>query len=281
MVEGAVLRSALSLRSLLVTALLLGFLSQDSEARVLSYSPVTDRNSVPAVQFRAAPHFVLIEQEQFTSPASGLRDRLVLYDSAGSSEPRVLYPSDASTVRIGFAAAWEAADGVLRLLISSDANIDGSNPNRLQRYLFSADGGSHWTAVGVSGAELPFKVFSDYGGALVRGNNAQVRLGTRELPFVVAVGPGGISRGGVFAVGSDGSSRVLFDGPARLLGSDTAGERFLIQSFIPGFPDYGLGPISVLDLEGNRIAVTAASTLSSLQGWITPGGAVYLLDTSP
>src|SRR5260370_36936963 len=131
MVEGAVLRSALSLRSLLVTALLLGFLSRDSEARVLSYSSVTDRNSVPAVQFRAASHFVLIEQEQFTLPAFGLRDRLVLYDSAGSSEPRLLYPSDASTVRIGFAAAWEDAEGGLGLLILRKRTLHGSNTYRL------------------------------------------------------------------------------------------------------------------------------------------------------
>src|SRR4051812_23314902 len=89
------------------------FLSAAAEARVISYSPYTDRSAVPAVQSRLNRHFVLVEQ---TSSSSGFLPpnvspplpgpsfsfgQVVLYDSRGAEEPRVVFPQDGSSAAIG------------------------------------------------------------------------------------------------------------------------------------------------------------------------------------
>src|SRR5262245_21264541 len=62
-------------------------------ARVLSYAPYTDRVAPPAVGLRLSRYFALVE----ASPSGTFnRGQLVLYDSKGEEEPRVVYPQGGS-----------------------------------------------------------------------------------------------------------------------------------------------------------------------------------------
>ena len=80
------------------------------EARVISYAPYTDRSAVPAVQSRFNRHFVLIEQlsgsaggaipEPLPPVFTAGPAQLVLYDSSGIEEPRVIYPQDGSSAPV-------------------------------------------------------------------------------------------------------------------------------------------------------------------------------------
>src|SRR6266536_1262035 len=84
-------------------------LTASIEARVISYSPYTDRASVPAVQNRLNRHFVRVEQQSSSSstlPPLGTPPpppspnfslgQVVIYDSRGAEEPRVVFPQDGS-----------------------------------------------------------------------------------------------------------------------------------------------------------------------------------------
>src|ERR1700686_343390 len=93
-------------------------LSVAVQARVISYSPYTDRSAVPAVQSRLNRHFVLVETMSPTStfpPSPGgappifssTAAQVVLYDSKGLEEPRVVFPQDGTSVSIVGAAARE------------------------------------------------------------------------------------------------------------------------------------------------------------------------------
>ena len=74
------------------------------QARVISYSPYTDRSAVPAHQHRMNRHFVLVEGSAGAMggggavmppvPAPGIAGQLVIYDFLGIEEPRVVYPKE-------------------------------------------------------------------------------------------------------------------------------------------------------------------------------------------
>src|ERR1700682_1210384 len=106
----------------LAAALLL--LSAIAEARVISYSPYTDRVATPAVQSRLNRHFVLVEQTGsqsigFLPPVPGYSfpaGQVVLYDATGDEEPRVIFPQDGSAASIVVAAAREEGDAVSILI---------------------------------------------------------------------------------------------------------------------------------------------------------------------
>src|SRR6266851_6734391 len=117
----------------LAAAILL--LSASAEARVISYSPYTDRAATPAVQSRLNRHFVLIEQASASStqpppvgspvpPNFGFpTGQVVLYDSQGAEEARVIFPQDGSNAPIMSAAAREEGDAV-SILIQTTANLN-------------------------------------------------------------------------------------------------------------------------------------------------------------
>jgi hypothetical protein len=126
-----VIRLAILVR-FLYAALLLGLLSDPAGARILSYSPLTDRPALPAVQFRAAPHLALIESEATSSPNSLRRDRLIVYDPSGDSGPRALFPTDGSPTRIFLAAVFEESDGVQRVLVLTAVSQRRGPPQRMR-----------------------------------------------------------------------------------------------------------------------------------------------------
>src|SRR5215510_4075811 len=65
-----------------------------AHARVISYAPYTDRISVPAVGIRLNRYFALVETPATAYTSAAGRGQIVVYDSKGEEEPRVVYPQD-------------------------------------------------------------------------------------------------------------------------------------------------------------------------------------------
>jgi hypothetical protein len=256
-------------------------LTASVEARVISYSPYTDRSAVPAVQSRLNRHFVLVEQPSASSnffppnvspPVPGLyfsNAQLVVYDSRGAEEPRVVFPQDGSNVTIMTSAAREEG-GVLTILIQTTANLNGTNPTFQQIWLLSSDSGATWKKVAipipVSLVQIPGP---DNGGPFVRSRYSNVRIGTREFPFVIAQTTSNPQ--GVFVIGADASVRAIpIAGTMSnngLLGSDREGRRFLmcVNDRIVKF-----------DVDGNQSTAAMMSATGNLEGWIAPNGETFL-----
>src|SRR5688572_19356972 len=125
-------------------ALVLSAVASVLPARIVSYAPVTDRVAVPAIQNRLNRQYVLIESDPLYSQYG---DKLVLYDSHGGAEPRVIFPPDGSQASIRVAAVREGDDGVSAILIGSNIDIGGDNPYRYPRFFFSSDSGRTWKVV--------------------------------------------------------------------------------------------------------------------------------------
>ena len=119
----------------------LSILSVPVEARVVSYSPVTNGAAVPAVQMRTNRHYVLIEAEDPRACPNGSdAARLVVYDSTGAEPPRAVFPPGGRAFILS-AAAFEDETG-LRLVLETNADVGGGPPGL--RTLYSSDGGSTW-----------------------------------------------------------------------------------------------------------------------------------------
>lgn len=266
--------------TLLVLALLSA--SVALPARIISYAPITDRIASPAVQHRMNRHYALIESEAsipslipfpiFASP----RSKVVLYDSKGEREPRVVFPEQGSEADVSFAAVWEKNGGTPRLFIETDANMRGDNPQRLRRFFYSADAGHTWKVVPISAAShlATRRSFEDIGGPVTRGRGSPVRLGSTDYPFVLLAAD--ISgEQGVYAVGADGSVKLLLKLPgyqSGLMGTDREGTRFLVFGPL-GQEDNALG---ILTLGGSLTLVGQTGSSFPLEGWITDDGSAYL-----
>ena len=257
-----------------------------SYARVISYSPYTDRVATPAVQHRLNRHFLLIEQAPTSSglilspaPPYGYYPvgQAVLYDASGTEEPRVVFPQDGSTAVITAAAVREDDRQTPAILIQTNANFRGNNPSAQLIWLLSTDGGTSWTKVALPSTAISIPSTIDVGGPFVRGRYSQVRIGTREVPFVVGV-PGSASAT-LYGVTADGSANQLAIFPVTtltqtpLIGRDAEGRRFLVQSS---------DGIVVIDLNGTRTTLAGNTLRGQAEGWITPDGAAYIQqDVSP
>ncbi|PYQ53176.1 MAG: hypothetical protein DMF59_02450, partial [Acidobacteria bacterium] len=262
-------------RTARVAAALL-LLSTISEARVISYSPYTDRASIPAVQNRLNRHFVLFEQTSagmccppiLAPPYYLPQGQVVLYDSQGQEEPRVVFPADGTSIGIASITAREEA-GVVSILIQTNANFLGANPTNQFLWLMSTDSGASWMKVALPTTGYAMQSFSvDVGGPFARGRYSSVRVGTREVPFVVATAQG------VYAITSIGTTNQIFTptstAVASLLGSDREGRRFLVSSN---------NTIYIVDINGNLSTVGARPANAAIEGWISPDGAAFLEET--
>ncbi|HSE63696.1 MAG TPA: hypothetical protein VLG15_08820 [Thermoanaerobaculia bacterium] len=252
-------------------------------ARIISYAPVTDRHAMPAVQHRTNRNYLLIEADYPISIYSGAYSaKLVLYDSKGEREPRVLFGGPGVT--ISEAATREEIDGTLRILVRTNA-APGSAVPGADRFLYSSDSGATWRVLAVGGPTLVTAFAADVGGPVARGRGAAIRIGTTEFPFVFVSIDHTIAIGRVHAVRADGGIKVLRDlavtypGPG-LLGSNREGTKFLLS----GSPVSQFGPLAssvrVLDLDGNLEDLQPLPQARyGLEGWITPDGSVYLEDS--
>ncbi|HEX3111187.1 MAG TPA: hypothetical protein VHU41_18940, partial [Thermoanaerobaculia bacterium] len=225
-------------------------------ARVISYSPYTNRTAYPLEQARTNRYFALYE---LTSASDG---QVVLYDSTGVDEPRVVFPAEGKTAFI-FTGAVLERNGVPSLLI--EATVAGGSQTS---WYFSSDGGNSWKTVNLplvtSYLTSDFNV--DVGGPIVRARYNFIRIGNDAMPFVIGL-PGSIGY-----VNADGSAHTIPSSSGSslsLLGRNREGTKFLFRN--------STGSVSIIDMSSNVVTPVASYPSTALvEGWITSTNAVYL-----
>ena len=258
------------------SALFLLFLiiATTASARVISYAPYSDQISIPLQQSRLDRHFAIIESPEAAyyggilisppiyAPQYGY-GQIVVYDSKGLDEPKVVFPPDGSYAGISIAAMRENGD-VPVMLIQTNADVDGKNPQHQFHWLLSADGGATWKPVALPNAIVGSPYNVDVGGPAFKTQFSPVRNGTAQYPFVVAI-PGT----GVLAVGADASTKFLYattnaSGYPQLAGSNKEGTRFLVRT--------AQNTMSIVSLDGTTAALPAIDPTAQYDGWIAPDG---------
>ncbi len=256
----------------------------EATARVIPSAPVTQWPVIPAVQKRAARHSVVLELVSYGASCDycvPTLARVVVHDSLGIEEPRDVTPGG-TPGSISAAAAWEGADGTLRLLVSGFGLPGG--PSQTSRIVYSADGGTTWIPVAVPAGSEPWApefFWKDLGGPVAYGVGSPIRLGTAEVPFVLSVSSAGAA--GIWGVRADGSGYSLTPPnlAGQLLGSDLSGTRFLALLYPAPPENAAQSPwtLSVLDLAGIPTKIFDTSHFAWvpwMEGWITPDGSAYI-----
>ena len=228
-------------------------LAATAAARVISYAPYSDRLCMPAVQHRAARHFALVE---FPNNGVYTYGQVVLYDTKGIEEPRVLYPSGGGSASI-YAAAVREDDQQLAILLQTDyANL----------YL-SVDGGTTWRIITLpyttSALMTPYADdFTDAGGPYVRARYGHIRTGTRDVPFIIEV------NGAIYGITAAGTTRSIVSG--RLIGTSRDGSSLLVLA--------SGNVVGTIDIQGKtgRFLGFLPSFWRYIEGWITPDGNAYV-----
>ncbi|MCU1244540.1 MAG: hypothetical protein JWN02_450, partial [Acidobacteria bacterium] len=247
-----------------------------ASARVISYSPYSSLPAVPAVQNRLNRHFVLVEVAgvsttglpPFPYSYGGVTGQVILFDSKGEEEPRVVFPQDGKLGYILSAATRESSSGVTSILILTSSNLNGQNPNGGMLWLLSTDGGTNWKPVPLpAGTNYDLSNYViDTGGPLVRERFAHSRPATAEAPFVVLQSDGTGST--LSAVTADGAVRTLAKvnvTDASIVGGDSSGGRWLIR--------FGT-TLTLVDLAGVSTPLGTVDISKQLYGWIGADNAI-------
>ncbi|HEX6096145.1 MAG TPA: hypothetical protein VF432_07470 [Thermoanaerobaculia bacterium] len=225
------------------------FLAIPVFARVISYAPYTSRVAVPSIQDRTSRHFVLIEAkaEEFLD---AWNREVVLYDSTGAEEPRVITPPGTSGSWSDTALYEKAGRAPMILAL------------KYSQAMFSADA-TNWQQVeGLDTFFLASVLDVDTGGPFSHGLFAPVVLGNDDWPFVVTLS------NGVWAIGRTGEARPLLQtSGARVIGRNAAGDRFLIR--------HG-STIWTSTVDGTLTKTADLTVGGFFAGWITSGGAAYI-----
>lgn len=187
--------------------------------RVISYAPYSDQPSEAGVHLRTSRWFVLLEG------ADPDHRKVVLYDSRGEEEPRVVYT--ANYEQLWTAAVRERPGRAPALFVLGEHSS-----------AISADGGLTWTDVALSAEQRP-KFGIDTGGPFTGGLRNDVRIGNDAMPFVVS-----IYDDDVYAISIEGNLRVL-PTYGSIIGQDRTGTYFLVES---EWSDR----IDLVDVWGNR-----------------------------
>lgn len=273
-------------------ALLITLRAAPASARVLSYAPLNASDATPGIQPRASRHLLLSELTGAPPcPSCASPSHLVLYDTTGAEPPKNVLPKSGGASIVAF-ALFEGASGAACIFVGTDADVDGSNPQRYYRHLLSTDAGGTWKVVDLGPVAVPVigtgdAESRDRGGPVTGPRGGAILPGTAETPFVVAATPFWVASGStLFAIDRSGQARPLFLGaPAwvawptdlRLLGSDAAGTRFLVQ----GTPiDAGSkSGVWEVDLSANkhlRIDTSSPASPRPNHGWIRADGRAYV-----
>lgn len=233
-------------------------------ARVLSYAPYTNRNSISSTNLREGRWFALAEA---ASTIPGGEAQVVLYDARGIEEPRIIYPEPASTKPVSFVAVWEwhfanilPVPNEPWILIGSGESV----PNYTPYYLLSRDGGRTFTRVkDLDNAFLsaPPEV-RDYGGPYSHGLTNPVFVGD-QFRFVLSTSKG------IFAIDMNGAVKPLAPFGYQLLGRDSYGSRFLVREIVST-------DVSILDADGRLTKIGGIPPGWLMNGWITADGSAYL-----
>lgn len=257
------------------------FVASTTFARVLSYSPYTNRMAMPAFQARDAGEFVLVEQpgSLFATPTWLESGEVVVYDATGSREPRVIFPPEGvARGPVNFAAYGEApAGGPGRVLVQTNVNFEGKNPTLQTITLIGDTTGTNWKRVSLLDRAQPvgydYEGNGDLGGYFTRGLGGAARpVASARWLFVVDLTTG------LWAVDAEGKA-TRFAGPSpsyympMLIGTDADASRVLLQN----------GPVySVLDLDTETLTNIGAVSLDTWdnQGWVAGPDRAYVLTTT-
>jgi hypothetical protein len=212
-------------------------------ARIISYAPYSDRVSRSGHHERTTRRFLVIEEISFSSR------ELVLYDSAGLDEPRVI-PVPA-TIALLYAALYEPK------------KTPEAPPVILVGGYLTTDLGLTWQKK-IQEYWIPLAPAWDFdtGGPFVQGLGSSILPGTDEVPFVVST-----ANHEVWAVPMIGNA-ILLEEQASLVGRNAAGTRFLIHTPTD---------IRVASPYGYRDVVTQVPATGHYTGWLTDDGSVYLV----
>ena len=258
-----------------VLLLLVLLLAPSALARVLSYSPYTNRAATPAFQPRGADHFVLVEQPGTQFQTFWMEDaEVVLYSASSSGASRVVFPPlgqpRAPIAFAAYAPVNGSASPAGRILIQTRANFEGRNQSQQTITLISDLSLGTWTRIPeLDNEATTIFEYEDLGGYNTRGLAGPVRVvSSSKYVFVVETNKGiwGIEPAGkatllVQGVGSYGSS---------ILGSDLTSSKLLLRT-----PS---NRIAVLDVSTGVVTdLGMAEGYSRSQGWVTEDGRAYVL----
>jgi hypothetical protein len=217
--------------------------------RVISYAPYSDQPSEAGVHLRTSRWFVLLEG------ADPDYRKVVLYDSRGEEEPRVVYT--ANNEQLWSAAVRESAGGPPAIFVLGEYSS-----------AISADGGLTWKDVFISSEARP-KFGIDTGGPFTGGLRNDVRIGNDSVPFVVATYVDNDYSDGVFSIDAEGEARQLPTWGS-IIGQDRTGTYFLVES------EWG-GRIDLVDVWGNRWMRFVGDPYARFHtGWVSSRREVFI-----
>ncbi len=259
----------MALRSLLRVLLVL-VVAPVAFARVLSYSPYTNRAAMPAYQLRGASEFVLVEQRgtQFTASQWMEEAEVVVYDVQGAREPRVIFPA-AGEPRETISFAAYGRDGAV--LIQTTSNFQGRNVERRSITLLGDTTGTSWKRIlELDGVSVYDFRYEDLGGYYTRGLKGAVRpVSSGRYAFVLEV------HSGIWGIEPDGTAKFLVASPGQadpelMIGSDATSSRLLVRR---------ASRIAILDLETEVLTDLGpdANLGWSPQGWVAGSDRAYVL----
>ena len=252
-------------------------------ARVVSYAPYSDRAAFVGTQHRLDRHFAMVEGPNpvyygpMLSPAPYWNGyaygQVVVYDSEGQDEPRVVFPQDGSLAAFALLAVRENAQHVPTILVQTNSTLNGQNPQQQWVMMISSDGGTTWTHV-LFPSDVVFHLLSgasDLGGPYAHGRYSSVRIGTDAVPFIVA------TSSAVYAISPDGVSRVLSPTTfnAYPIGTNRDGSLVLVRTNATTIAVLPVNPL----LPGEMPTIYPTITVDSgsyYEGWIGPDNSVYL-----
>jgi hypothetical protein len=251
-------------------------LAPSSLARVLSYSPYTNRAATLAFQPRIADHFVLVEQPGTEFLSAGWMDdaEVVMYEASGSGASRVVFPPAGQPRATIIFAAYAPVPGshvpASRMLIQTRADFEGKNPGHQTITLISDIAIEHWKRIPeLDNAVTYITDYEDLGGYTTRGLAGPVRVvsGSKYV-FVVALNTG------IWGIEPSGKATLLVPGQApygtSIIGSDLTSSKLLLRTY--------LDRIVVLEVStGAQTDLGLAEGYSQGQGWVTGDGQAYVL----
>jgi hypothetical protein len=230
-------------------------------ARVLSYSPYSNRTSLSGFHERTSRRFVLIESVTDTNVWDA--HQVVLYDSAGTEEPRVVFPPPGSAHPVQAAAIYEPKGETAKppMLLISAYFIDDIHT------LFSADGGTTWKdIIEARGKFVSTTSENDFGGPYVQGLTNPIRNGNDEWPFLI-----NFAYAGIFAVNANGELHPVVDsGHAAIIGQGINGMMMLIRTA------QGIELLDITRPGYNRKLLVSTQNSANYSGWVTADGSAYI-----
>lgn len=250
-------------------------------ARVISYAPYSDRVSFVGVQSRLDRHFAVVEGPQpvyygpMLSPAPYWNGyaygQVVVYDSEGGEEPRVVFPQDGTLAAFSLLAVRENAQQVPTLLLQTNSTLGGKNPQQQWIVMISNDAGATWQHV-LFPNSVVYQLANpvpDLGGPFARGRYSPVRIGSEGMPFLIA------TFDAVYGITPDAVARTLASSSQQqqqpLAGTNREGTVLLVRYA----PDQ-IGITYTSPILAPLPPPFTVNPSASYEGWIGSDGAVYL-----